>query len=187
MLEQILSIDKKLFIFLNGLGSEKFDFLWLIITRQTSWTPFFLFLLYLIFKKLEPKQFLFFLLCVGLLIFLTDQTANLFKNGFQRLRPCNDPEINNLIRIVQSRISFSFFSGHAANSLAITSFIYFIFHKNFKYLWIIFIWPILFAYSRIYLGLHFPLDILGGYLCGVSYAYMFFIIYNNLQIKFFRT
>ena len=78
MLEKILSIDTELFVFLNGLGSEKYDGFWLIITKQTSWIPLFLFLLYLIFKKLGTKQTLYLMLFVAILLVFTDQIANLF-------------------------------------------------------------------------------------------------------------
>ena len=184
MLEKILSLDTKLFIFLNGLGSETFDGFWLIITKQYSWTPLFLLLLYLVYKKLGTKQTLFLLLFVAILLVLTDQTANLFKNGFQRLRPCNNPEINSFIRIVQSRTSFSFFSGHATSSMGVAIFLYLIFKKDFKYFWLLFLWPLIFAYSRIYLGLHYPLDIISGYLCGAILGFLMFQLYQFFQKKF---
>ncbi|MDD2820589.1 MAG: phosphatase PAP2 family protein, partial [Flavobacterium sp.] len=122
MLEKILSLDTRLFIYLNSLGSETYDGFWLFITKQANWTPFFLLLLYLIYKKLGAKQTLFLLLFVAALVTITDQTTNLFKHTFQRLRPCNNLEIKSFIRIVQSRDSFSFFSGHAANTMAVATF-----------------------------------------------------------------
>ena len=185
MLEKILSLDTELFVYLNGLGSDTFDGFWLIITKQYTWIPLFLLLLYLIYNKLGAKQSLYLLLFVAILLVLTDQTANLFKNGFQRLRPCNNPEINSFIRIVQSRNSFSFFSGHATSSMAVTTFLYLIFRKDFKYFWLLFAWPLIFAYSRIYLGLHYPLDILSGYLCGGTFAFLMFKLYQMAQKRNF--
>lgn len=187
MLEKILSIDTELFVFLNGFGSEKYDGLWLIITKQTSWIPLFLFLLYLIFTKLGTKQTLYLMLFVAILLVFTDQTANLFKNGFQRLRPCNNPEINTFIRIVQSRTSFGFFSGHASSSMGVATFLYLIFKKDFNYFWLLFLWPLIFAYSRIYLGLHYPLDIICGYLCGAVLGYLMFKLYQIAQKRNFPT
>lgn len=185
MLDEILSLDEHLFVFLNGLGSEKYDGLWLILTKQTSWIPFFLLLLYFIFNKLGTKQTLYLLIFVTILIVLTDQTANIFKNGFQRLRPCNNPEINSFIRIVQSRTSYSFFSGHAANSMGVVTFLYLIFNKEYNYFWLLFLWPLIFAYSRIYLGLHYPLDIISGYLCGAIFGFLMFKLYQKAQKKYF--
>ena len=185
MLDKILSLDQKLFVFLNSLGSETFDGLWLLITKQLNWIPFFLLLLYFIYKKLGVKQTLYLFLFVALLIFFTDQITNLFKNGFQRLRPCNNPEINSFIRIVQSRTSFSFFSGHASNTMAVATFLYLVFKKDFKYFWLLFLWPLVFAYSRIYLGLHYPLDILSGYLFGGILGFLMFKFYRMAQKRNF--
>lgn len=185
MLEKILSLDTELFVYLNGLGSETYDGLWSLITKQTNWILFFLFLLYLVFKKLGTKQTLYLLLFVAILITLTDQTTNLFKNGFQRLRPCNNPEIKSFIRIVQERSSYSFFSGHAANTMAVATFLYLNFKRQIKYLGFLFLWPLVFAYSRIYLGLHYPLDILTGYLCGFIFGFFMFKIYKTAQRKYF--
>ncbi len=178
MLDKIQTLDTKLFIYLNGLGSENFDGLWLIITKQIYWTPLFLLLFYIIFKELGTKQSLYLLLFVAVLLVFTDQITNLFKNGFQRLRPCNNPEINTTIRIVQSRKSFSFFSGHAANTMAVATFLYLIFKKDFKYFGLLFLWPLIFAYSRIYLGLHYPIDIISGYFCGAILGYLMFKLYR---------
>lgn len=185
MLEKILSLDTRLFINLNSLGSETYDGFWLFITKQANWTPFFLLLLYLIYKKLGAKQTLFLLLFVAALVTITDQTTNLFKHTFQRLRPCNNLEIKSFIRIVQSRDSFSFFSGHAANTMAVATFLYLNLKRYFKYLGFLFLWPLIFAYSRIYLGLHYPLDIISGYICGLILGSLMFKGYQIAQKKYF--
>jgi undecaprenyl-diphosphatase len=185
MIDKILSLDTELLIFLNGLGSERYDSLWLIITQQLYWTPFFLVLLFFIYKKLGLKQTVYLILAIAVLITFTDQVTNVFKNGFQRLRPCSNPEINTIIRVVQSRTSFGFFSGHASNSMAVTVFIYSVMRSQYKYMYLLFLWPIIFAYSRIYLGLHYPLDILSGYLFGIFSGYSVFKIYQIVQKKYF--
>lgn len=185
MLEKLKTLDTDLFIYLNSLGSEPYDAFWLFITKQTNWTPLFLLLLYLIYKKLGTKQTLYLLLFVAVLVTFTDQTTNLVKNTFQRLRPCNNPEINAAIRVVQVRNSFSFFSGHAANTMAVAMFLYLILKRNFKYLWLLFLWPLIFAYSRIYLGLHYPIDILCGYLCGMTLGFLMFKVYQTVKKKYF--
>ncbi len=185
MLEKLLSLDTKLFVFLNGLGTESYDGLWLFITKQSNWIPLFLLLLYVIYKKLGAKQTLYLLLFVAVLVTITDQTTNLFKNGFQRLRPCNNPDINSFIRVVQVRSSFSFFSGHAANSMAVATLVYFTLRQYFNYFWLLFLWPLIFAYSRIYLGLHYPLDILSGYLFGFTFGFLMYKVYKIAQQKYF--
>ena len=183
MLEKLIQLDKQLLIFLNGLGSPAFDGLWLIITKQIYWTPIFLFLLYLVYKKIGAKQSLILLLFVAVLVAFTDQMANLFKNHFQRLRPCNDTSVNAIIRIVKGSNSFSFFSGHAATSMSVATFLFFNFRKQFRYFWLIFLWPLIFAYSRIYLGLHFPVDIITGYFFGTIFGFLMFEIYIKIIKK----
>ncbi len=185
MLEKLRALDVELFVYLNSLGNETFDATWLFLTKQINWLPFFLMLLFVVYKKLGSKQTLYLLLFVALLITFTDQTTNAFKNAFQRLRPCNNPDINTFIRVVQSRSSYSFFSGHAANSMAVASFLYFVFKSRIKYLGFLFLWPLVFAYSRIYLGLHYPLDILTGYLFGFVFGYLIHLLYKKAQNKYF--
>lgn len=178
MLEKILTLDIQSLIFLNSFGSETYDGLWLLITKQAYWTPFFLLLLYIIYSKIGIKKTAYLLLFVALLILCTDQITNLVKYSVQRLRPCNNPDINTIIRVVQVRKSFSFFSGHAANSMAVATFLYLIFKNQFKYFWLLFLWPLIFAYSRIYLGLHYPLDILSGYVCGAILGFFMYKMYQ---------
>lgn len=185
MLEKIIASDKQLFIFLNGLGSETYDNLWLGITHQFYWMPFYLLVFYLLQKKIGWKNTLITLLFVAALITVGDQTANLFKAIFQRLRPCSDPEIKDVIRIVKSSDTFSFFSGHATSSMATTVFVYKIFRKYYQFAFLLFVFPLFFAYSRIYLGLHFPTDILTGYAVGAGYAFLFHKLHAYLQPKYF--
>lgn len=181
MLEKIISLDKQLFVFLNSLGAPAFDDLWLLITNQVNWTPFFIVVFYLIYKKIGLKKLGIALVFIAVLILICDQTANFFKETVQRLRPCNDLEIKSIIRIVKQSDTFSFFSGHAANSMATTVFVFLILRKHYKYSCLLFLFPLIFAFSRIYLGLHFPIDILTGYLCGTSFG---FFVYKIYQKKF---
>ncbi len=166
MLEKIIALDKKAFVLLNSLGSEKYDGFWLMITKQWTWIPFFLLLFYLLQKKIGWRNLGIGMVYIAILMFLCDQTANLFKVTFERLRPCNDPEIKDLIRVVKPSVTFGFFSAHAANSMASMVFVYSLLKRYYKFGFLIFLFPLIFAYSRIYLGVHFPGDILFGYLFG---------------------
>ena len=186
MYEKLLDLDKNCFIYLNGLGSQKYDEFWLFITQQINWLPLFLLLAYFTFKKLGTKQSLYLVFFVAVLIATTDQVTNLFKNGFMRLRPCDNLQINTFIRVVQVRHSFSFFSGHAANTMAVAIFLFLNLRNRFRYFGFIFLWPLVFAYSRIYLGLHYPSDILAGYFFGFLNGFLFFKLYQSAQQKYFR-
>ena len=184
-MKKVLELDRDLFLFLNGLGSEKFDFFWLFITKQFNWIPIFLILAYLLFKHLGWRHALLIFVAVTLLLTITDQSTNLVKAYFQRLRPGSNPELAHIMRIVQSRNSFSFFSGHASNSMSVAVFIYLVLHRHLKYMGFMFIWPFIYAYSRIYLGLHYPLDILCGYLWGCLTGFLMFELYRFVRNRLF--
>lgn len=183
MLEKIIAIDKDLLVFLNGLGSEFFDGFWLTITVQEYWTPYFLLIFYFLAKKIGWKNFLIALVFIAFLILVSDQTSNFFKNHFQRLRPCNDLDLKNIIRIVKPSDSYSFFSGHATNSMATTVFVFLIIRRYYKFALLLFLFPLIFAFSRIYLGLHFPTDILTGYAFGATFGFVFYKIYQKYILK----
>lgn len=179
MLEKIIALDKKILVYLNSLGSPAFDTLWLMITKQIYWTPFFLFLAYLVYKKTGLKNLLIIVLLIALILLCCNTAVEFFKSYFQRLRPCNDPEIKNSIRIVHYTDTYSFFSGHAANSMATMLFLYLILKKYYKYILLILLYPLIFAYSRIYLGVHFPSDILTGYAFGAFFGIVFYTIHKK--------
>lgn len=182
-LDKIIEIDKALLIFLNNLGSPNWDTLWLNITYQYHWIPLFLLMFFLLFKTYGLKKGFIILVLAAVLVAFTDQFGNLIKHSFERLRPNNDPFVKDLIRIVKSPNSFSFVSGHATNSVANTLFVYLLLKKHFKYVGFFFLWPLLFAYSRIYLGVHYPIDILMGMLLGLLIGYMFYRFCNFVLKK----
>jgi undecaprenyl-diphosphatase len=166
MWDTVIQLDRNLFLFLNGLGSQPIDPFWKIITKQVYWSPLFLAVFYLLQKKMGWKNLGIILLFLAVLIACTDQITNLFKTTFERLRPCNLLEFKGIMRAVVTRKSFSFFSGHAANSMASTMFVFLIIRSYYKHSYLLFCFPLVFAYSRIYLGLHFPGDIVTGYFFG---------------------
>ena len=183
-MEKIIQLDRELLVFLNSLGSPAFDGLWIIITKQAYWAPIFILVFYLLQKKLGWKNFGFYILFTALLILLCDQTANLFKEHFHRLRPCYDPQLMDIIRIPGKKSpSFSFFSGHAANSMATTVLTFMILKRYYKHAYLLFLFPLIFAYSRIYLGLHFPGDILTGYAFGAVFGFICFKLYQKYILK----
>ncbi|WP_298135866.1 phosphatase PAP2 family protein [Flavobacterium sp.] len=184
MLEKLIDFDKELLVFLNNLGAPTFDGLWLIITKQYNWIPLFLFVFYLLQKKIGWKNFGYYVLFTAILILICDQTTNLFKYTFERLRPCNDPDVQDLLRIYWKKSkSFSYFSGHAANSMASTVFGFLILRRHYKYAFLLFLFPLIFAYSRIYLGLHFPLDVLSGYIFGGTCGVFAFKLYQKYVLN----
>jgi undecaprenyl-diphosphatase len=184
MLDYIIHLDKKLFIFLNNLGSKPFDEIWLLVTKQLNWIPFFLILLLILYKKLGTKKTGIALLVIAALITFTNEVTDVIKFSIQRIRPCNDDALVGLIRVVKDSDTFSYFSGHASNSTAAMMFVFLILRKHYKYSYLLFLYPLIFAYSRIYLGLHFPLDIISGFVFGSCTSLFFFKVYNVIILKY---
>ena len=109
--------------------------------------------------------------------------VNIIKNYIQRLRPINDASINKSIRILVEYNDFSFVSGHSTVSFTVAFLSFWILRKYYKYAFLIFIFPILFAYSRIYLAAHFPIDIIAGMLLGYLIAFGFYKLMNYFVLK----
>ena len=174
LLDKIIQYDKDLLVYLNGLGTENWDGVWLLITNQLSWIPLYLLFLYMIFRSFGWKKGLGLLLLTALMITFSDQFTVFIKNYFERLRPNRDPSINEITRILKNNSSFSFVSGHATTSTAVTLLVHLRLKKYYPYTGLFFIWPLLFSYSRIYLGVHFPIDVLTGALLGLLIGYSFF-------------
>lgn len=159
---------------LNGLGTESWDQFWMLATNQMSWIPLYLIFFYLIFSSLGWKKGLALVLLTAVLVTFSDQFTVFLKDSFERLRPNNDPSVNSMIRILKNNKSFSFVSGHATSSMAVSILMFLTLRKNFPYTWLFFIWPLIFAYSRIYIGVHFPMDVLCGALLGAAIGYLFY-------------
>ena len=179
-------IDIQLLVYLNSLGSEFWDPLWIVLTNKLTYIPVFIFIVFKIYKKFEVKQVLFILFFIALLILFTDQFTNFFKDSFQRLRPCRE-EFLNLRQIDIYCGKYGFFSAHASNSIAVSLFLIRVMKERFKSLLSIFLflWVLIFSYSRIYLGLHYPIDILFGLLFGVISSSIFHTIYLRINNYFF--
>ncbi len=176
MLDALIEWDKELFLFLNGLGTDTWDGFWLFITNKLSSIPLYALLLFLTYKNLGLKRTLVVLVFVGLLITATDQLANFFKYGVARLRPCHDMEVSGLARLVKKSCGgkFGYFSAHASNSMALASFFSVILKTSIKKIGLfLFVWATLVAYSRIYIGVHFPLDVITGSFIGILFGWLF--------------
>lgn len=187
MLDQLLQYDTNLFIYLNNLGSASWDRFWLLITEKYSSIPLYLILLYLVYRKLQWKGTLIVLVVVALMITASDQLANLFKYVlFQRPRPCRVPELQEHIRVVaQGCGRYGYFSAHAASSMATAVFVGLLLRSNYKYLpFLLLLWSALISYSRIYLGVHYPLDIITGMFFGGIIGFVFYRIQVWAQARF---
>ena len=172
-LQKILEVDKEIFLFLNGFHSPFWDTIMLMITRKETWIPFFAIIIYFIIKNYRVKAFLI-LFFLALVILFSDQFSVLLKENIQRLRPVHQPEIEHLVHnVLRKGGLYGFVSSHAANSFAIFAFTTRIF-RNKTYWFLLLFWAVIFSYSRIYSGVHYPLDILGGAVLGWGIGVLLF-------------
>ena len=181
MLDLILEYDHKLFLWLNNLGNESFDWFWMLMTNKLF--NFFIYSIALIYllKKTDIKSLISMIMTLSLflsiLILISDQTSNLFKNFFERLRPCHDEQIFNSMRLVKDGCGglYSFFSAHASNSFALASFFFFVYYKIIqRKIILFFVLASLVSYSRVYIGVHYPLDIITGSVFGFVSGFILF-------------
>lgn len=181
-------MDKELFLYLNGMGTPSWDSFWLYLSRTLSFVtiPLYAGLLFLSFKTLGLKKTGLLLIAVALLITATDQLSNFFKYGFGRLRPCYEEDMLATMRLVKGYCGgkYSFFSAHAANSVALASFFSFLFMAKYRWLPIVLLgWAIFVSYSRIYIGVHYPLDVITGIGMGLFFGWVFCKLYIFAQLK----
>ncbi|MCF7569321.1 phosphatase PAP2 family protein [Sabulilitoribacter arenilitoris] len=189
MIDKLLEYDTELFLFLNNLGSEPWDALWRAITNKFIFGSILgVVLIFLFQKKFGWKGVLLLMLVCALMITFTDQITNVFKRGFERARPCGNLDIVDQIRFVAVRCGkYGFFSGHSSNSMAVAIFGGLLlrqYYKNLIYLLILVSFIV--AYSRIYLGVHYPLDIVCGLAFGAISGFLFYKLVNYLLSRFVK-
>lgn len=191
MIAQLAELDTSLFLFLNGLHSPFFDPVMQAFSGNVVWIPLYLFLIYLMIKRHGLKGLL---LLVGVILVVTmaDQfSVHLFKNVFERLRPCHNPDIQDLIHLVNGRCGgkFGFVSSHAANTFGVATFLVVWFKRKWLTVTLL-IWAAVVSYSRIYLGVHYPADILCGALlgaaCGLTVWWGFVLVGRRLLFVNFQ-
>lgn len=172
MWETLKTWDRELLIFLNNLGIEQFDSFWIFVTHIESWIALFVFFIVLIFYYYKARKgalvFLFTLITFGLVM----GASVWVKNYVQRIRPNNEAALSEFLRILQLPTDYSFFSGHASSSFVITTFLVLALRKFNKWIYLAFLWPLLFSSSRIYVGAHYPSDILVGAFIGAMMAFI---------------
>lgn len=183
MLETLNRIDQKWFLWLNGHNTPFLDNFMYFVSGKYEWIPLYIILLAFLIRKYRWKT-IWIAVAVIVLITLSDQFANLLKDGVKRYRPCKDPVIGHLVHIVNNycRSSYGFVSGHAANSFALATFLSLLFRNR----WVtagLLLWASVVSYSRIYLGVHYPGDVICGAILGTILAWLVFAVFNRYQTK----
>lgn len=182
MIEWLDEIDKALFVFLNGFHNPLSDVFWSTITNKYTWIPLYLFFIFMMFMNYKRKGW-WYLIGFFLTVALSDYiSSGLMKPYFERLRPCHNPEIKDIIHIVAGCGSkFGFVSGHSANSFSNASYIWLVFgHRHPAWRWL-FVWAAMVAYSRIAVGVHYPGDLLVGAILGLICGWLVFFAIKKTQ------
>lgn len=183
MLEHLLELDKEIFIHLNGYHNPFWDSVMVLITDKLVWLPLYAYLLYLIFKDYGKEGWI---IAAGIIltIVLADQiTSSIMKPYFARLRPSHEPTLQSVIHLVDNYKGgkYGFASSHAANTFGIAAFLFLLFRETRKWIITLFAWAAVVTYSRIYLGVHYPGDILAGAIIGILSAFLGFYFYKWLN------
>ena len=170
------AIDQQLFLWLNGLHADWLDPVMVSITAMWVWIPLYALLLFMVFKQYGKRGW-WILLAVVLVILCTDQlSAHVCKPLFHRLRPCFNPDLEGLVHLPKGLPGgrYGFVSSHAANTFGIAAFLTAVLRKRWRWIgWVLYFWAFLSSYSRIYVGVHYPGDILAGAILGILIGLIF--------------
>ena len=180
MFQWLVELDKKALLYFNSMHSPAWDNVMYWISGNKSWIPLYVILLIIIIYKERPYRFIFTILFVALTVALCDQISGFIKNLVERPRPTHDLEIANLVHIVNNYRggTYGFVSSHAANVFGVATFLSNQF-KHFRWSLFLFVWAVLVAYSRVYLGVHYPLDII----CGAILGSLIGIVCYTLKVR----
>ena len=177
MIASLLTQDQSIFLFLNGMHSPWADVFFYWVSNRFVWIPFYAILAFFLIKKWRKKSIPIFIALI-LCVFLTDQSCNLIKHSVQRPRPSHDPVLSEQVHLVAKPDGtlykggpYGFPSSHAANSMALALWVILYLGERRKWLIIgMLCWVLLVSYSRIYLGVHYPSDLLVGWILGACWA-----------------
>lgn len=186
MLENLIHFDQQLLLMLNGSNSVYWDGVWMTITTVGTWLFFYLMLFVVLVRSNDMRHLLLIVGMVGLAILLADQGASgICKPLFHRFRPSHEPALVGLVDIVDGYVGgkYGFFSSHAANGFAICTFLSLVIRHNWASYTLV-AYAALTSYSRIYLGLHYPGDILCGMIWGVFCGFIIYRLYCFICSRF---
>jgi undecaprenyl-diphosphatase len=183
ILESLIAVDKQCLISVNDLvGTAWLDQLMILASSKLASIPLYTFILYIIWKRFGTEQTLWILTTVAAMVVITDQgSVHFFKNVFQRLRPCHDLELSQQLVLVTGKCGgqFGFISSHAANVFGLSTFLVLIFSTH-KWWLLLLVWAAIVSFSRVYLAVHYPFDVMVGAIFGMLVGWAVFRISNRI-------
>jgi undecaprenyl-diphosphatase len=167
----INELDTQLFLWLNSLHTDSLDPVMAWITGKNEWFPMYALIIGIIIWRYKRTSIGMLLMIIFSVIIADQVCSGLLKPLVQRLRPCHEPSLQNLVHLVGNcGGQFGFCSSHASNTFALATCFFLLFGKVFPEVRFFFIWAIIVSYSRIYVGVHYPLDVITGAGIGVLSA-----------------
>lgn len=187
-IQQLIDIDRQWLLDWNGSDSLFWDGLMWVVSDTKTWLAAAAMLLYIIFKNNKLLHALFILVMIAVVITLADQFASgVCKPYFHRFRPAQDPELMYLVKVVNGYRGglFGFMSSHAANTFAFAAFMSLLVRNRWMTC-VMFLWAVIPSYSRIYLGVHYPGDVVCGAIAGCIIACIVYRLYRLVVRKYFE-
>ena len=178
MFEYIDSLDREITVFFNSFSTDFLDIIMILTSNKFIWMPLYCILIILLYKIDKNRILINVVICISVVLLSDFITSSIMKPFFERLRPCNDFELKEIINIVSGcGGKYSFASSHASTTFSLATIIYLITKKEINFL---FFWSIAIGYSRIYLGVHFFFDIIIGFFVGFLTSYILYRISRKI-------
>ncbi len=180
MLEYLKHIDVKFLLAINGMHTPFLDDCMLLVTNRFTWIPLYVLIIAFLYWK-KQRTFLLILFFIILTVVCSDLFASSFmKPLFQRLRPCHDIRVNTFLYMLKDSCGgkYGFVSSHAANTFGLAMFLFLLLRNEYRWIGLFFFWAALVSLSRVYLGVHYPFDILVGGMSGIVMAVIFYSLYR---------
>ena len=189
LLKELLELDREWLLHVNHMNTPWLDPVMYWITKTLFWLPLYLYLFYLIYKNYKKESWMVFIGLVITIVLADQITSSIMKPYFARLRPSQEPSLRELLHLVNNYTGgrYGFASSHAANTFGAATFCWLIFRLRYRWIGLLFLWATVMTYSRLYLGVHYPGDILVGALVGILSALAGYLVTLFLNKKYGET